>query len=544
MRKPVFLAFVFFIFQIFGLTYPLYCEGSGEQKSNLPPAFLQRNDGKVIINTGEESFSLESTKATLEEILQRCASEEKVHLNFYCKDPSMNQERAASISLKGDSMIKAIGQLLPEHKLILFDREGKTIEGGKDVATVNIYPRQCTQTGAPVRVFVPARKHPVLGKAPEEISVEELREVLKKEGPACRRRAAEILGKKADEKAIPLAQEALKDENPAVMFAAANALKQLGQKYGPQKVADAIYGRFKEKPYVDFLMIMAEVDKERIWAILDRLMDQSGDSEKNVITRALVSTKDSRSIEYLSKISAASPRNSRQAIEGIGRIGGPEAARTLMGLLKGGDIQKQAWAAASIRFLAKEDGSEARAAVDKIVKDEGVSNELLKALSDVYFLEPLEKLMKDPGLKPEQKLRVLKALGSRGPEKTFAVRSIGLNDESPQVRLVSVEAIVNVPLVKSIPHLVKATEDKDAKVRRVAVRGLASFRPRDETVAALGKAVRDPDENVRRQAIDSLKMMGKPSEAMIAILKECENHKDSYISNKAESILKYWHLDK
>ncbi len=132
--------------------------------------------------------------------------------------------------------------------------------------------------------------------------------MLKREGPASRAQAAIILGMKGDEKGIPLAREALRDMNPEVILKAANALKRLGQKYGSEKVAGAIYEKFLEKPYAELLLILAEVDKGKTLAIIDVIMDGSGEKEKNIMTRALLLTQDRGSIKYLSRIaSAAAP---------------------------------------------------------------------------------------------------------------------------------------------------------------------------------------------------------------------------------------------
>jgi HEAT repeat protein len=325
------------------------------------------------------------------------------------------------------------------------------------------------------------------------------------------------------------------------MLAAANALRRLGQKYGAEKVADAMYERFREEPYAEFLPIIAEVDRNRIWPIVDGLMDQSGEREKGIIVRALILTNDRRAIRYLSRISSTgSMEISKQAIYGIGKIGGPEAAAALMRLLREGDTWRQAWAAQVVFFLPKEDALEVRAEVEKIVREERVPDALLEALAEISYLEPLEKLMRDPASKPELKTRALKALATKGAEKTIEVMSIGLNDKAPQVRLASVEAMGSLSAEPAIPHLIKATQDKDAKVRRGAIRGLSEFPGNENVIEVLGKLIDDPDESVRREAVDALGLMGKPGEVMIAILLNCKNHKDPYVANKAGSILNYW----
>jgi len=544
MRKLILITLCFWVFQTPAFVDASDSKGSEVKRRDLPRAFLPKTETNVTIHKQGESISLWSNRLTLEEILERLAAEKKVILKFYCQDPGLKHERTPNLRISGDSIVKVLGQLLSgDHKFTLLNLEGKAIEDGKDIAVVSVYPKECAGTDPPLRVFTPEREHPSMRKPPEEISLEKLRDVLKREGPASRRRAAYTLGMKGDGKAIPYVKEALKDENPEVMFAAADALKRLGQKYGPEKVVGAIYERFLEKPYAEFLPIMAELDKEKIWPILDRLMGQSGEREKGIIARALLLTRDRRAILYLSRIaSAGSLENSRQAIYAIGKIGGPEAAAALTKLLREGDAQRQASAAQAVHFLPKGVGLDARAEVEKIAREEGVSDALLQALAEVYYLEPLEKLLKDPTSRPELKVRALKAMAEIGSEKTIGVMSTGLNDKDPQVRVASVEAISAGVAEAAIPYLIKATEDQDAKVRSSAVRGLSEFPGDGRVVEALGKAIDDRDEKVRRAAMDAFELLGEPSKAMIAIVSNSENHKDPYIANKAGSILRYWGL--
>jgi HEAT repeat protein len=545
MRKGVLIVACFLIFQTVVFAGALHAQNSKVQKDDLPRALLPKTESSITMGKEMGSVSLSSNRSTLEEILERIAVEKKVALKFYCQDPALKQERAASLRISADSLENALRQLLSEeHQFTLLNREGKPIEDRKDIATVNIYPKGCSVTDPPTRVFIAEREHPSLRKLPEEISIEELRDVLQRGSPALRRRAADILGVKADEKGMAYAKEALKDENPSVMFAAANALKKMGQKYGTGKVADAIYARFREKPYGAFLPIMAEVDRNKIWPIIDGLMDQSGETEKGIIVRALFLTHDPRAIRRLSKISStAGEEISKQAIYAIGKIGGPEAETALMALLREGDAERKLSAAQAVYFLPKGDGLKARAEVEKMVRGERVPDALLQALAEISYLEPFEKLMKDPASKAELKIRALGALSAKGGDKTIEVMSIGLNDKAPQVRLASVVAIGSLAVEPAIPYLVKATQDKDVKVRRSAIKGLSEFPGDDRIVEVLGKAIDDKDESIRKEAVDAFRLLGEPSEKMTAILKTCKNHKDPYVVNKADSILRHWGLE-
>jgi HEAT repeat protein len=543
MVRFIFVILCFLLFQNVALADGSDSKSSGAQSNKLPRAFLPKSESSIIINKRGESISLTSTRATMEEILQKIADERKVVLKFYCTDPSLKQERSANLGISADSLVQGLQQLLPaDCRFSLLNRDGQKAESAKDVATVNIFPKECAATDLPVRVFISEREHPLQKKPPEKISLEELREVLTREGPASRRRAADILKMKGDEKGIPYAKEALKDENPGVMFAAANALKSLGEKHGPEKVADAIYERFIEKPYAEFLPAMAELDKDKIWPFIDALMGQSGEKERAAIARALLMTKDRKAVKYLSKIALTdSIENSRQAIYAIGKIGGPEAETFLVSLLREGNAERQAMAVQAVSFLPKGEGANARAEVGKLVKDERVPDALLQALARTSYLEPLEILMKDPSSKPDLKIRALRAMAGGGGEKTIPVMSIGLSDKSPQVRLAAVESMGAVAAETAIPYLIRATEDQDARVRRAAVKGLSNFPGDNQVAKALGKTIaEDTDEDMRRAAVDTLSALGEPSEVMIEILKVCEKHKDPYVAKKAGSILAHW----
>ncbi len=506
-----------------------------------PQSFLFKAGGSVAIRTQGENITLRADNSTLEEILQKIAEEKNVVLQFFCQDPALKVERLSGIAISG-SLIKILEQLMPENcQFAFFNQEGKLTEKAERVATINIRLQECQGAEQAVRVFKGVRGHPLLRKPPDTISLEELREVIKREGPACRRRAVDILKIKGEEKGIPYAQKALKDENPAIILAAANTLMALGHKHGFEKVADAIYARFQEKPYGELLPIMAEVDKEKIWAIIDRFMGQSGEGEKSLIVKALSITNDTRAIKYLITI-CSSKENSRQAINAMAKIGGPEAAKALMELLKGEDVQKQAWAAHAVPMLAAKDAVELRSEVERIVIGGRVSQELLKALTEVNYLEPIEKLMKNKAGKPEPKIQALKAMASKGSEKTIPVMRLGLKEKDSQVRLTSVEALTALAAEEAVPYLIEATSDEESKVRLGAVRGLSKFSVDDPIVAALGKAIQDPDESVRRAAVDALSVLGKPNEVMTSILKKCESDQDPYIVKKAGAILKLWQL--
>jgi HEAT repeat protein len=542
-KKLILMMACFFLFQNISLADESESKSARLQKKELPRTFLAKSKGNVVISKKGESVSLSSTGSTLEEVLQGIAEDGKVVLIFYCKDPSLNQETRANLKISADSLVKLLQQLLPEDcRFSPLNRDGKETENSKDMAALHIYPKGCTGSDRPVRVFVPERNQRLQAKRLKEISLEELNDALKTQGPSSRRRASMLLGMKGDEKGIPYAREALKDPNPEVMFAAANGLKSLGVKFGHEKVSDAIYERFFERPYAEFLPIMAQVDKDRFFEVIEGFMDQGGETEQAFMIRALSLTKDRKAVQYLSRFaSAGGMENSRQAIYAMGKIGGPEAAGTLMKVLRGEDAERQAMAVQTISLMPQSEGADLRAEVEKMVKEGRVSDQALQALAAGSYLEPLEKLMKDPASKPELKVRTLKAMAGRESEKAIKVMGMGLNDEASQVRLASVEAMGESVSNAAIPYLIKATEDKEAKIKVAAVRWLGEFPGDSQAGKALGKAIYDQDESVRRKAAESLSMLGKPSQEVIEVLKDCEkNHKDPFVANMAGSILREW----
>ena len=544
MRKIIFVVAFFSILQSSVLIDALELKDSGAQKGDLPRAFLPKTDTHITIHREGEALSIWSNRLTLEEILERIAAEKKVTLRFYCQDPGLNRGRTPNLRIWGDSIVNVLRQLLSgDYEFLLFNTDGKAIEDGKDIAIINILPKGCGGTDRPLRVFMAEKDQYLLRKPPEEITYQQLEDVLKRGSPVSRRRAVEILGIKNDEKGIAYVKEALNDDNPGVMFAAATTLNRLGQKYGTDKVSGAIYSRFREKPYAEFLPVIAEIDREKIWPIAERLTEQSGEKEKGLMVRALFLTQDRRAIKYLLMVANQSIENAKQAIYAIGKIGGAEAVAVLVKLLREGDVERQAWAAQAVHFLPT-DGLVARAEVEEAVRKSRTSDVLLNALVEVDYLEPLEKLMKDAASNPGLKVRAVKAMRSKGSRKTVDIISMGMDEKAAQVvRIASVEAMGSFALEEAIPHLIKATEDKDAKVKIAAIKGLSEFPETDSVAEALGKTIHDPDQNVRKAAVDALRLLGKPSEKMIAILNNCKNHEDPYVADKADSILKYWGLE-
>jgi hypothetical protein len=125
LKTAVLIIVCLLIFQNVGHVGALGAEGLEVKRSDLPRAFLPKDGGNVIVRKEGNSISLSSSRAVLEEILQKIAEETKVTLNFYCNDPSLMRARAANIKISADSLVKVLQQLLSEdHRFTLLNREG------------------------------------------------------------------------------------------------------------------------------------------------------------------------------------------------------------------------------------------------------------------------------------------------------------------------------------------------------------------------------------------------------------------------------------
>jgi HEAT repeat protein len=410
---------------------------------------------------------------------------------------------------------------------------------------VDIYPEDCQKREHPVRTFMSLKEHPVLNKPPVEITLQELSQILKEEGPSSRAGAVHILKVKREKDGIPLVKEALKDANPQVVLEALNSLERLGKIYGTKDVSDAIFERIQETPYPEFLISLAKLDKERVWPVIDRFIDMNDTRGKNVAARALVLTNDKKAIGYLSKIALSDDTESSQlAIWGISKIDGPEGTDALIKLLKEGNDSRRIFAAQAAYFLPENERAKAQGEVEKIMKGSDVSDEMFFALAKVSYLEPFRSLLTDINVKTSVKIRALKSLAA-GNEKAVDIIGISIDDSNPDVRLEAVNAMSEIATENSIPYLVHATEDKQIEIRKAAVNALAGLYAAEPVISALSRAIDDTDEGVRMAAIDAFEFLGKPNDEMVSILKNASaKSKDSYVSEKALYILKQWGINK
>jgi HEAT repeat protein len=532
----------------------LLCNYATAQKANdtVKPSTLlyislKEERGDINISDLKEGISLQVGNATFEEILQSLSDKQKMALKFYCDDPSLDSKRV-SLTLNSPSLRELLSQLLkPRYGISFLDQQGKPAEGDKPVKMVDIYPEDCQKRDHPLRTFVNIKEHPILNKPREEITLEELSRILKEEGPSSRMGAVRILGLKREKDGIPLLKEALKDANPRVVLEALKSLEHLWKIYGTKDISDAIFERIQETPYSEFLMTFAQIDKERIWQVIDRFIDMPDMRGKDVAARALILTKDKKAIGYLSKIALSDDiDNSRLAIWGIGKIDGAEGTDALIKILREGNGSHQIFAAQAVYFLSETERPKAQGEIEKIIKGSDVSDEMLSGLAEVNYVEPFRSLLTDINVKPSVKVRALKALATAGTGKAVEIAGICIDDSDPIIQMEAINTMAEIGTETTFPYLVRATEDKKPEIRKAAVNALGKlYHPDSPALPALSNALDDIDEGVRRAAIDAFSFIGEPNDEVVSILKSASSKStDPYVSEKALFLLRQWKKDK
>ncbi len=527
---------------------PATAQKSGDSVKSATSLYmsLEETKGAITIGSTKEGISLKANNATFEEILQGFADQQKMTLKVYCDDPGLDSKRI-STTLTSSSMREVLIKLLgSRYEIAFLDQEGKPAEGETPVKEVDIYSKDCTKKDHPVRTFVNLKEHPLLNKLPKEITLQELSQILKKEGPSSRISAVHVLGVKGEKDGIPLIKEALKDGNPQVLLEALKSLKLLGKKHYVKDATDIIFERIQETPYSEFLIALAQLDKERIWPVIDRFINMPDRRGQNVAARALAFTKDKKAIGYLSKIASFDDmENSKLAIWAIAKIDGPEGAEALIKYLREESGPRRIFAAQAVNFLPENERAKAQGEVEKIVKGPDVSDEMLFALVQVSYMEPFKSLLTDKNAEKAVKVKALRSLAIAGTEKAVEIACIGIDDSVPDVRLEAINTLASIATENTIPYLIRALGDKEPEIRKAAVNGLSGFSPTESVLSALSAALDDTDEGVRRAAIDAFLQLGEPDDEMVSILKNASaKSTDPYISEKALSILKLWGKDK
>jgi len=121
---------------------------------------------------------------------------------------------------------------------------------------------------------------------------------------------------------------------------------------------------------------------------------------------------------------------------------------------------------------------------------------------------------------------------AQGDPKQAAALSKKLGDSDPGVRLKAAVELGNFlgrELKEALPALVEALKDKDAAVRRAAVRALRMAASDKALVPPLVEAIQDPDAQVRRKAVEALTALDRAAareavSPLLEALKRLESH--------------------
>ncbi len=140
---------------------------------------------------------------------------------------------------------------------------------------------------------------------------------------------------------------------------------------------------------------------------------------------------------------------------------------------------------------------------------------------------------RDPRTDREEQILALKQLIQEPDESAVGdLASLATGDEAAEIRSMATLALGRLHLPEARAALVKAADDEDGMVRRVAVRGLGRMWG-NGAIEQLSRAVLDdPAPVVRRQAVLELSIIG--SDEAIGLLKMATNDPDDGVSRVAE----------
>lgn len=505
---------------------------------------------RVVVVKEDDGYRLSAVAALQEDILQEIAVKSGAALEVYCEDPTAITARRdvnARQATVAELVTAARGE---EHTFVYRDSEGRTIDdpAGADrekVAVVAAYPPGCERSGAPVRRFVRGTGHPILGRDMSQNSVEELAAVVAKEGPGSRRIALEQLGRRPDPAGLPLAIQAVDDPNPRVMMAAVRTLMVYARRKGATDEAAAIARRFEKDGYLDLVVDLAMLSKDRAWPAIEELSRSPDDRAQETAVRALSISLDPRGVPALARLARQGERGrAEQAALVLGRIGGQEAVDALADLMSSEDEERRAIALEGVAMLPPADQAGLHNKVAQMLKGRSTTEATYAAFARRSQMEPLNEVLADPAVEGSAKITLLNTLATEGNEDAIPSMGTALEDKRPEVRRAAVSAMTRMATEKSIPLLVKASKDPSPEVRADAAYGMGDLFLDDEIVAALRTLVKDPNAEVRKNAINALGHLGKPNDDTVAIFREAKGSADPYVAKRAAELLRYWQVEK
>jgi HEAT repeat protein len=359
---------------------------------------------------------------------------------------------------------------------------------------------------------------------------------LKSKNRAARMAAAGKLGGLRDKRAVPALLKALEDDDPAVRVAVAVALARIPHPAAAEPIASAIERAAGTK--------------------LGRT--ETSQTEYRALAEA-IAAQGKEAVHFLNRLLSSSHHNSRLwAAWALGRIGGPEAATSLAGVLEDRRSEVRQQAAAALGRIADPAVSHALIAAlsHRDPDTRRAAAEALGAFHDAQVLQALENATRDPDEGVQRTaiealsrigtvaaaLRLKSAVESdrKGIREAAlaAARSPSLEpqDAREAVALAAVRGDYAAAASKgevALPVLIEAMHSKDADRRAGAVRAMDRIRS-VEAVSALVGALRDPARAVRESAEEALAGVGY---AAVAALTEALSSPDQGVQSHAAAAL-------
>ena len=520
-----------------------------QDPSKFVSRFASISGDQFLVNVirKEDNIWIASEESQIEEIFQKLSNSIDSSIHFHCIDPTELRDRR-SLTITETSIAGSIEAILQEFKFAenaeVVTSNDQPIGAGGAGVSVRIYPASCQRESEPERTFVPMARHPVLRQPPEQIELAELEEILRSEGPESRRRAAQFLMLSEDRRVLFVAAEASADPNATVMLVGLRALMILGKRFDAAIAADVVYRRLQERPYFESLRMLAKLDKEKTWHVIQALMASGAQSTRSEVVSALNLTRDVRGLGWLEQVAFAEDEGlAEQAILTIGLIGGLEAESALRNVLAKGKGAQKAVAAKAIYLLPNGERSRAERDLVILIRREDVPPQVFKAMIDISYLKPIADILRSAQSDAKLKERVLRHAGINGSENTIETIALALNDEAPEVRVAAVGAMDAIVAESALPYLLRMMNDNDARVRAAAAKGLGRFWTEEPIVSALAKGLHDGDENVRKASIEAFGELGKPDDEVENVLRGAVQNEDLYVSEMANSLLEYWRLN-
>jgi HEAT repeat protein len=296
--------------------------------------------------------------------------------------------------------------------------------------------------------------------------------------------------------------KAVADKDTDVLKAAVGGLLRFKSVDVIDPVVDAAIARGGPKLQVDVAKMLAEVKDPKAVEGLLKILDHGDPNAGLDVIQALGDKKAHEAVPIITtQLKKRSPvvddpgrRFYQAAADALGKIGGPETEEGLilialsnapvarLSALKGlGDFRSEGATKCIIQALSDPEPVIKIAALDA-----------LKHSLDPAGIDPAASLLTDPNR--DVKLAAINTLGAYGTPKVASKLAIEYNDD--KLYKAAVGALANIDSREGKDYLIKALSNKDALVRRDAMRGLGrSWAKGDADVVAAASKLLEPSES-------------------------------------------------